>query len=717
MGKTIDRRWIVSIAMVTVLMVAIAVLNHHNTLLLHENARRVDEAHKIIDLTNGVLLGLVDTETGERGFLLTGNEKFLRPYDSALPRIATRLADLKELTQGNTKEQAQIAMLDKLVDERLTLLKERVSLRRRRARDAGALPAALKGKEQMDAIRSLIAEMEHDERDVLEARNLQSMRAYHIAVATGFIAALGGLVFLGAFVSLLNRSLMARQAALVSIREQRELFRTTLASIGDAVITTDQNSRVTFLNSIAETMTGWKDSEAHGLPLESVFRIINEETRQPTENPAARALRDGKVVGLANHTVLIARDGSERAIDDSAAPIRNENDMVAGVVLVFRDISERLRSEKALREADRHKDEYLAMLAHELRNPLAPIRNSLQIMKQPGVDADTLTQARDMAERQVDHMARLLDDLLDVSRISRGRIELRKQGVDVGSLVQRTVEAVRPFIEERGHELTVTMPAEPLCIHGDPTRLEQVLTNLLNNAAKYTNPGGRIWLTAESQNGEVLLRVRDNGVGISADMLPSIFDLFVQAQRREDRTQGGVGIGLTLVRRLVELHKGQVEASSPGLSQGSEFVVRLPGLATADKLPQHHPIDTAESSRQDAGRRILVVDDNTDAAESLAILLRLKGHEVRVAFEGASAIVTAREFRPQVVFLDIGMPAMDGYEVARRLRQEDNVSAATLIALTGWGQESDRQRSQEAGFDLHLVKPVDPKDLNQILAQ
>ena len=716
MGKTIDRRWIVSIAMVTILMIAIAVLNRHNTLLLHENAQQVDEAHKIIDLTTGVLLGLVDTETGERGYLLTGNEDFLQPYVAAVPRIAARLAELQRLDGENHQQRAHIQTLDQLTAERLTLLKERIELRRRRVRDDGALSAALKGKEQMDAIRALIATMEQEERSLLDARNRQSTRAYQIAMSTGLVAALGGLVFLGAFVSVLNRSLQARQAALEGIREQRELFRTTLASIGDAVITTDEESRVTFLNPVAESMTGWTDGEARGLPLETVFHILNEETRKPAENPASRALREGQVVGLANHTVLVARDGSERSIDDSAAPIRNEKGTVAGVVLVFRDISDRIRSEKALREADRLKDEYLAMLAHELRNPLAPIRNSLQIMKMPGADAEMLAQAREMAERQVQHMARLLDDLLDVSRISRGRIELRNQSVDVRSLVQRTVEAVRPFIEEHGHELTLSLPSEPTRVYGDPTRLEQVLMNLLNNAAKYTNSGGKIWMSAEQVDGEVVLRVRDNGVGISPSMLSSIFDLFVQAQRREDRTQGGVGIGLTLVRKLVELHKGKVEASSPGLAQGSEFVVRLPALAT-DAEPEKRNSDANTASRQQApGRRILVVDDNTDAAESLAILLRLKGNEVRVAYEGRSALSTAREFHPELIFLDIGMPVMDGYAVAKQIRLEKEVSDATLIALTGWGQESDRRRSQEAGFDLHLVKPVDPDVLGKILA-
>ncbi len=282
------------------------------------------------------------------------------------------------------------------------------------------------------------------------------------------------------------------------------------------------------------------------------------------------------------------------------------------------------------------------MLAHELRNPLAPIRNSLQIMKQPAATNEMVHKARDMAERQVQHMARLLDDLLDVSRISRGRIELRSQAVDVASLVQRTVEAVSPLIEERHHELTVSVSPGPVQIQGDPTRLEQILTNLLNNAAKYTKPGGKICLSIEREGDEVLLRVRDNGIGISPEMLPRIFDLFVQAQRREDRTQGGVGIGLTLVRKLVELHHGKVEASSAGLDRGTEFLVRLPGLTSTPDVKPEEKHDGSDSAAKIPARKILVVDDNTDAAETLGLLLRLTGHDVRVAFEGQSALSTAR---------------------------------------------------------------------------
>jgi PAS domain S-box-containing protein len=368
-----------------------------------------------------------------------------------------------------------------------------------------------------------------------------------------------------------------------------------------------------------------------------------------------------------------------------------------------------------LREADRLKDEFLAMLAHELRNPLAPIRNSLYVMKQPAANGAMLDQAREMAERQVGHMARLLEDLLDVSRISRGKIELRKEVVEVAPLLGRTAEALRPQVEERCHELTIALPAGALRVEADPARLEQVVTNLLTNAVKYTDPGGHIWLSAERDGGEAVIRVRDTGIGITGEMLTRVFDLFVQAERRLDRSQGGVGIGLTLVKRLVEMHGGTVRATSAGPGQGSEFVVRLPAVA---EQAAGKPAGRAEEGAAAAlpRRRALVVDDNVDSADSLGLLLTLSGQEVRVAYDGPTALLMAEAFRPELVLLDIGMPGMDGYEVARRLRRLPGLERVVVVAVTGWGQEEDRLRSREAGFDYHLTKPADPGALHRLLA-
>jgi signal transduction histidine kinase/CheY-like chemotaxis protein len=369
------------------------------------------------------------------------------------------------------------------------------------------------------------------------------------------------------------------------------------------------------------------------------------------------------------------------------------------------------------RLAVEQRDQFLAMLAHELRNPLSPIRNSLQVWKMPGARDSVVVQAREMAERQVSHMARLLDDLLDVARISRGKIELRKEPVDLARLVRATVEAIRPQIEARKHELSVSLAAEPLWVAADPTRLEQVLTNLLNNACKYTDPGGKIWVSTERQGAEAILRVRDNGIGIPADKLPTIFDLFVQAERRLDRSQGGIGIGLTLVRKLVELHGGTVDAFSAGSGQGSEFVVRLPALDGQGVLADGGSTREGHSAGPFPSHRVLVVDDNLDAADSLALMLELAGQEVRTAYNGPSALAVAQEFRPQVFVLDLGMPGMDGYALARQLRAQPEFREAILIALSGWGQEEDKRRSRDGGFDHHLIKPADPQTLTRLLEE
>jgi signal transduction histidine kinase/ActR/RegA family two-component response regulator len=372
---------------------------------------------------------------------------------------------------------------------------------------------------------------------------------------------------------------------------------------------------------------------------------------------------------------------------------------------------------QALRDADRRKDEFLATLAHELRNPLAPIRNSLQILKMPRVDAETVERSREMMERQVHHLVRLVDDLLDVSRVMRGKIELRMEAVELATVVARAVETTHPFIEAQSHDLSINLPDESLLMNADPIRLAQVIGNLLTNAAKYTEASGRIGITANKEGNHVVLRIRDNGIGIAPDMLPHIFELFVQVDHAATRSQGGLGIGLTLVKNLVEMHQGKVEAHSGGLGKGSEFVVRLPLLTqerpkSTEKENEEHPHESARAS----GHRLLVVDDNDDAATSLAMLLKLQGHEVRIANDGPSALKLATSYRPSVVFLDIGMPGMDGYEVARRMRGTPGLENIILAALTGWGQKEDRRRTAEAGFDYHLVKPAGLTAVESLLA-
>ena len=380
-----------------------------------------------------------------------------------------------------------------------------------------------------------------------------------------------------------------------------------------------------------------------------------------------------------------------------------------------KEVGERARAEQALQDADRNKDEFLAMLAHELRNPLAPIHNALELMRMKP-SAPQAQWAQEVIQRQLASLTRLVDDLLDVSRITRGKITLTREPVEVSTLIARAVETVEPLMNERAHTLRQQISPEPLRVDGDSTRLIQALGNVLGNAAKYTERGGEIELVAARQETEVVIRVRDNGIGIPGELLPRIFDLFTQLDRRSDQSLSGLGIGLALVRRLVEMHGGTVTAHSEGVGAGSEFVLRLPLLTTEPAAAESHDTLTPRATAS-IPRRILLADDNSDALESLATVLRLRGHEVFSAANGAIALETAVRHMPEVALLDIGMPVLDGYEVARRIRAQEWGKGVTLVALTGWGQESDRRRSREAGFDTHLVKPLDLDRLSALLAQ
>jgi PAS domain S-box-containing protein len=759
-----------------------------------------------------------------------------------------------------------------------------------------------------------------------------------------------------------NAILAARQRAEGELAAERERLRITLASIGDAVISTDAEGRVQYLNAVAEALTGWSQAEAAGRPLAEVFQIVNELTRQPAPNPALQALREGMVAGLANHTVLIARDGTERPIADSAAPMLDRSGVPVGVVLVFRDatearradeakarlaaivessqdaiisktiegvirtwnagaekifgytaaeavgqpitiiippelldeeavilgkiargeriehyettrvakdgrklhisltvsplrdaegrvigaskvardmtarkeaeealgaselrfrtlaahapvgifttgpdgnhtfvnacwcglaglspaaalgqgwaralhpedrerilreweaavgaggpfaaeyrfrtpqgkvtwlqgqavglggdagqvagfigtltdITERKQAVEALQEADRRKDEFLALLAHELRNPLAPLRNGLQLMRLASGDADAIAKTREMMDRQLSHMVRLVDDLLDVSRIGRGKMELRRARVLLAEVVNRAVETARPALEANGLLLTVALPPEPILLDADLTRLAQVLGNLLGNSAKYTGRGGSVRLAAALEGEQVRVTVEDTGIGIPAAALPNVFDMFSQVEPSFERSAGGLGLGLALVKTLVEMHGGTVEAASPGRGQGSTFTVRLPVLKDrAEPLPEEAAEEVPAAGSK---RRILVVDDNSDAAVSMAMMLELLGNEVRTAGDGIEAVEAAGEFRPQVILMDMGMPTLDGYEATRRIREQPWGREMTIIALTGWGQQSDRVKSVKAGCNGHLVKPITWSDLEQLLA-
>jgi PAS domain S-box-containing protein len=502
--------------------------------------------------------------------------------------------------------------------------------------------------------------------------------------------------------------------------QQRENLQVTLASIGDAVIVVDVLGKVTFLNHAAELVTRWSFADAISQPLTRVFNIINESTRDTVESPAARALREGTVVGLANHTVLIAKDGHEVSIDDSAAPIRDEAGVVSGVVLVFRDISIKRRLEMLEKEqhaamitTQRRKDEFLAMLAHELRNPIAPIANALQLMAIRTPSPAELTELREIMTRQIDQMRRLIDDLLDISRISRGKFDLQSETIELGTVLRSAIDTSRPLIDAAGHTLSTQIPAGAIYFPGDPIRLAQVVANLLNNAAKYTERGGRILLSAEVCQQEVVIRIKDSGVGISPEQLEHVFEVFTQVDTSLTRSQGGLGIGLTLAKNIVEMHGGSIEAHSNGSGQGSEFIVRLP--IRSDSAAPRPALAPGEALNRLPKRKILIVDDMRASAMVLSRLLAALGQDVRTAHDGAAALEAVGSEKFDLIFSDIAMPGMSGYELAPKLSAHPNAKNAMLIALTGYGQHEDVDRASRAGFEAHLVKPVSLDSLREIL--
>jgi PAS domain S-box-containing protein len=720
-------RWLLGAGGLIALLVTAVVLTFLSTRQLHRDAGGLAHSYAVLDALEEVQGHLREGKAILHSYLLTGD-------DSHVPEIAAKMADaksklkqVKDLTCDNPQQQDRIAAFEKGYEELAVHWARPKTMRKKQASDTATQLAGAVKTRRLDDLQWRLREMVDAERSLLREQTATVELSYRRALVNGLGSGLATLAGLTAFLLLLRRQLAQRTAAAAVIAEQSEWLRTTLASIGDAVVTTDTRGCITSMNAVAEALTGWPAATALGQPLGAVFCLRDEQTRQSVEDPATQALREGIIVGLADHPVLIAKDGTERPIDDCAAPIRGKDGQIAGCVLVFRDVTEGRQTEQELRrsraeiqqrnqqlaEGDRRKDEFLATLAHELRNPLAPIRNALQIIRL-SPDRECREQVRTMMERQLDQMVRLVDDLLDVSRITRGMLELRREQVPLAAVLSNALETSRPRIDLMGHELTVTLPPPTLLVEADLTRLAQVFANLLNNSAKYMDRGGRIWLTAVRDGSDVVVSVKDTGIGIAAEQLPHLFQMYSQAEHALERSQGGLGIGLTLVKRLVEMHEGKVEARSDGLGKGAEFVVRLPvATEAAAAVPvgeKDHPAALKSSLR------ILIVDDNRDGADSLAMLLRIMGNTTRTAYDGQEGVAVAEAFRPNVIVLDLGLPNLNGYEACRRIRAQAWGKSVVLIAVTGWGQEEDRRRSQEAGFDQHLVKPVDPNALMKLLA-
>lgn len=747
--RILTRSILFGISATLALMLANALVSWDGLQQQNRATARVTHTHEVLRELDAVTGALSQAEAAQRALVLMNDESYAPSYKAAGELLVHHIDNIRELVRDNPPQVARASRLGVLAQERLTQLDDVVATSRELGLMAARQVLARNGnKATTSAIRDLVAAMESDESQLLATRLEGVTASYRRAQTLNVFAGVLGLLALGSFVYFVDRTLRARQLAAEEIERQRELLRVTLASIGDAVITTDSAARIVFLNREAERLTGWTTAAAAGKPLDRIFRIVNEATNSPVESPATRALREGMVVGLANHTILVAKDERRVPIDDSAAPIRDAAGTVSGVVLVFRDVTEEraashelLELANQLSDADRRKNEFLAILAHELRNPLAAIRSSVTVLQRAGRDPQMSAAAMGAIERQMRHLVRLVEDLLDVARISRGKLALQRAHMDLRQALEQAIEASRPLCDEAEQALEVELPDHPLPVEGDGVRITQAISNILSNACKFSPRGGRIRVSVDIESGHAIVRIRDNGVGIAADHLPRLFDMFTQVDTGLERTQGGLGIGLNLVKQLVEMHGGRVEARSEGLGKGSEFIVHFP-LVTAAPQPSPGSAEApATASLEPAAAlaappsgaptgapagtpprevlplRILVVDDNVDSAESLAMLLRIEGHQTSVAFDGVAAVETALKEQPDVVLLDIGLPNLNGYEAAQRIRSATPGARLHLVALTGWGQEDDRRRSRESGFDHHLVKPVDAEELLALLNQ
>jgi signal transduction histidine kinase len=579
--------------------------------------------------------------------------------------------------------------------------------------DAGADDYLVKPFSAADLLARVSAHLRMAQLREQVARSLRvsEQRLRHLAEAG---ARIGAALDIPSITGVIN----AEAAALIGVHQAVSSF-TTNANW-------EQSINVVYLS---DKYAAWKEyqQQPDGSGIYSLVCRLNKPMRltqaELEQHPAYRAFGEH----AANHppmrgwlaAPLVGRDGHNIGLIQLSDKLEGDFTAEDEAILVQLTQIASVAIENAhlvqnLREEDRRKDEFLATLAHELRNPLAPIRSGLQVLRMATADPAMAGEVHSMMERQVTQLVHLVDDLLDLSRISRGKIELRRQRVELASVVQQAIETSRPLIEANRHRLSVTLPPRPIAVEADTTRLAQVFSNLLNNAAKYTEPGGSIHLTIDQQDDQAVVTVRDSGIGISRDMLPKLFQMFTQFEPSREQSQGGLGIGLSLVKKLVEMHGGSVQAESEGVGMGSQFVVQLPVAAADNDAPAI--VQPAVQPSASPRRRVLVVDDNRDAATSLAMMLQIMGHDAQTAFDGLQALEIAAEHQPELVLLDIGMPGLNGYETALRIRQQPWGREAVIAALTGWGQDTDRRKSQEAGFDHHMTKPLAPEALKQLLS-
>ncbi|HEU0179863.1 MAG TPA: CHASE3 domain-containing protein [Blastocatellia bacterium] len=740
MRWSIEKKIMAGAGLVLAILLINALISYRATRRLIDNERLVAHAYEVLDELEDVLATMDDAETGERGYLLTGEKSYLEPYQSAVSAIHTRVEKLAQMTADDSYQQSHIPALQRDIADRLDNLKNQIDWRKSgHAEGAREVALAGAGKRQMDDLRQDIAGMEGEENDLLKRRSDESKASGRNAFLTDFVANLIACALLSSVSYVVVSDVNARKRAEEALRQQREWLQVTLSSIGDAVIASDTNGAVTFLNPVAESLTRWKQEEAQGRQLREVFNIVNEQTRQTVDNPALRAMREGSIVGLANHTTLIAQDGTETPIDDSGAPIKGAEGKIIGAVLIFRDITERklveeersklLASERAAREkaeaANRSKDEFVAMISHEIRSPLNSILGWAQMLRKGKFDQAETERAVEIIERSAKSQSQLIEDLLDISRVITGKLTLNVRSVELAQIIEAAMDSIRPAADAKAIQLQARIESRSSLVSGDPNRLQQVVWNLLSNAVKFTPKHGRVEVSLERVDSQLQLKVRDSGVGINPEFLPFVFDRFSQANTTSERKFGGLGLGLAIVRHLVELHGGTAQADSPGEGQGATFTVTLPVKAVRDEtseIERAAPAARHAGSLADAitldGLRVMIVDDEAETRDLLTAMLTRRGAEVKACASAAEALEEIEQWRPLVLVSDIGMPDEDGYALIGKLRALGAKRGGDVpaVALTAYARSEDRMRALASGFQMHVPKPIEAGELIVVIA-
>ena len=678
---------------------------------MQSSAEVVAHTHAVLSVLDRLESLLKDAETRQRGFLITGEEKYLAPFESAPVDITGLLRELSALTPGNALLQSRIKPLEELIEQKTAELGTTIQLRREARVEAASAAVKLEAAQLIaDKIRAHISEMRGSEIQLLDDRELTSSQAYEAALWAAFISTLIGLFLVGAVFYTLRDGRRRAENLEKANRRQDQHMRWFLEQVKDyAIFTMDAQCRATSWNQGVKEVLGFEEQEFIGHDILKLIFTPEAHADGVPEKEFSLAALDQR----ASDDRWMMRKGGERFwASGITTSIRDEENHLIGYSKVMRNLTMRKQAEDELTELaarlsemDRRKDEFLATLAHELRNPLAPIKNAVQLLGLLKLDPE-VDDLRQMMERQVEQLVRLIDDLLDVSRISRGKITLRKTVVELNGIVDAAVEASAAFIAEGGQQLAISRNDNtPIFVHADPSRLTQVVSNLLNNSAKYSDTGCRIELSVRLENRQAVICVRDNGIGIAPHRLDDIFQMFAQVDDNLERGSVGLGIGLTLVKTLVELHDGTVVAESDGIGKGSAFTVRLP--AVDDTAPSRSTATVENAAKPSRSFRVLVVEDMRALRIIMSRLLRKLGHEVEFVENGAQALQKLDEYVPEVIISDIAMPGMSGYDLARRIRERKDLAGIYLVALTGFGQTADRERALEAGFDEHMVKPVE----------